>query len=99
MKTLTLGAAALATSLIGTAAYADCTHNGIAYGTGSLLRMHTTVRICSESGNWVTGDEGKDLFGQTCLWEGKEYSLGAVIEGLTCSRGGGGRGGIWKGEG
>lgn len=91
----TLGLAA-AIAVFGTSASADCTYNGIAYGTGSIVSMNTTVRICSESGNWVTAVEDKDLFGQTCIWNSNKFSLGAVVEGLTCSRGGAGRGGIWK---
>jgi len=87
---------AIGIALFGTAASADCTFNGIAYGTGSIVGMNTTVRICSESGNWVTAVEDKDLFGQTCIWAGNQYSLGAQVEGLLCSRGGAGRGGIWK---
>jgi len=99
MKKLSIATIAAAVSLFGNAAFADCTHNGIAYGTGSIVSMHTTARICSESGNWVTAVEDKDLFGQTCIWDGKDYSLGAVVEGLMCSRGGAGRGGVWKKEG
>lgn len=77
-------------------ARADCVFNGISYGTGSIVSMHTTVRICSESGNWVVAVEDKDLFDQTCVWASETYSLGAVYDGLTCSRGGAGRGGVWK---
>jgi len=99
MKKLSIAAMATTLSLVAQAATADCTHNGIAYGTGSIISMHTTVRICSESGNWVSAVEDKDLFGQTCMWAGKGYSLGAVVEGLICSRGGTGRGGVWKKEG
>lgn len=95
MTKLSLTAVAVA-MLSASTAYADCTHNGIAYGTGSMVKMNTTVRICSESGNWVSALEDKDLFGQTCLWGSQEYSLGAIIEGLVCSRGGTGRGGVWK---
>lgn len=99
MKKLSLVACAASLCMFGTSALADCTHNGIAYGTGSMVQMHTSVRICSESGNWVTAVEDKDLFGQTCMWDSKDYSLGAVVEGLICSRGGAGRGGVWKSEG